>query len=244
MTGTKTSDRTVPLQPFLDQLKAHLKQTTMEGLAARRTPRQLRSIADTTMEAFASTVAGLEGPSPPDKALACKKGCDHCCHVTVLADAATVIRIADYVTETFSPAQRMLLDMRLIDYEDRVEKMTPAERSRSRIACPLLVDGTCSVHPVRPLVCRAFNSYDADVCKTHLSSGGSSADIPAWNIPWLVGLALDAGLKEALVESGYADGDLELGLALKAALDRPNAGERWLANDKVFARSARSARAR
>ena len=40
-------------------------------------------------------------------------------------------------------------------------------------------------------------------------------------------VSLDAGLKDALVECGYADGDLELGLALKAALDRPNTAERW-----------------
>lgn len=243
MTGTKSSERTVPLQPFFDELKRHLKKTTIEGLAARRTPRQLRAVADTTMDAFASTVAGLEKPSPPEKPLACKKGCDHCCHLTVLADAATVIRIADHVAETFTPAERMLLDMRLIAYEERVEGLTQAERSFARVACPLLVEGACSVHAVRPLICRSFNSYDAESCRKHLAIGGSSADIPSWNIPWLVGLAFDSALKEALLASGYGDGDLELGLALKAALDRPNAGERWLAGDKVFARAAWSARA-
>jgi len=243
MTGTGKTDRTVPLQPFFDDLKRHLKTTTVAGLAARRTPQQLRAVADTTMEAFATSVAGLEKLAAPEKPLACRKGCDHCCHLTVLADAATVIRIADYVHETFDPAQRTLLDMRLIAYEDRAEKMTQAERSRTRIACPLLVDGSCSVHPVRPLICRSFNSYDAESCRTHLAVGRSSADIPSWNIPWLVGLALDAGLKEALVESGYRDGDLELGLALKAALDRPNTAERWLAGDRIFVRAAWSARA-
>jgi Fe-S-cluster containining protein len=242
MTGTKSAERQVPLQPFFDELQRHLRKTTAAALSERRTPRQLRAVADTVMDAYSSTVGGLESLVSVEKPLACRKGCAHCCHLTVLADAATVMRIADHVCETFTPAERMLLDMRLIAYEKKVEGLTQARRSMSRAACPLLVDGACSVHPVRPLICRSFNSYDVDACVRHLAPGGSSADIPSWNVPWLVGLALDAGLKDALVESGYADGDLELGLALKAALDRPNAAERWLAGDALFARSAWKAR--
>jgi Fe-S-cluster containining protein len=232
----------VSLQPFFDELKQHLRKSTATALRERRTPRQARAAADTTMDAYTSTVAGLERFAPPEHPLACRKGCDHCCHLTVLADAATVIRIADYVRETFTPGERMLLDMRLIAYEDKVEGQTQAQRSLSRVACPLLVDGACSVHPVRPLICRSFNSYDVEACVRHLAPGGSSADIPSWTVPWLVGLALDAGLKDALVESSYTDGDLELGLALKAALDRPNTAERWLAGDALFARAQWKAR--
>ena len=242
MSATKPAEPKVPLQPFFDELKQHLKKTTAAALKERRTPRQLRAAADTVMDAYTSTVAGLEAPVPPERPLACRKGCDHCCHLTVLADAATVIRIADYVNETFTPGERMLLDMRLIAYEDKVEGLTQAQRSMARIACPLLVDGACSVHPVRPLICRSFNSYDAEGCVRHLAPGGSSADIPSWSVPWLVGLALDSGLKDALVESGYYDGDLELGLALKAALDRPNTAERWLAGEGLLARAQWKAR--
>src|SRR5688572_2109732 len=111
MTGTKSDERRVPLQPFFDELKRHLKKTTAAALSERRTPRQLRAAADTVMDAYGSTVAGLEKPVPAERPLACSKGCDHCCHLTVLADAATVIRIADYVRETFTPAERTLLDM-------------------------------------------------------------------------------------------------------------------------------------
>jgi uncharacterized protein len=242
MDPTKSAERQVPLQPFFDKLKQHLRKTTAEALRERRTPRQLRATADTVMDAYTSTVAGLEKPLPPERPLACAKGCAHCCHLTVLADAATVLRIADHVSETFTPGERMLLDMRLIAYEEKVEGLTQAQRSMSRIACPLLVDGACTVHAVRPLICRSFNSYDVDACVKHLAPGGSSADVPSWNVPWLVGLALDAGLKDALVESGYAEGDLELGLGLKAALDRPSAAERWLAGDALLARARWKAR--
>jgi Fe-S-cluster containining protein len=242
MADTNTDEPSVPLQPFFDELKRHLKTTTAENLRANRTPRQIRAVADTTMDAFGSGIAGIERVSPPEKPLACKKGCAHCCHLTVLTDGTTVLRIAAYVRETFGPAERMLLDMRLIAYEDKVEKMTQSQRSLARLPCPLLVDGVCSVHPVRPLVCRAFNSYSAEVCETKIHGGGSTSEIPSWNVPWLLGLALDSGLKDALVESGYRDGDLELGLALKAALDHPHADERWLAGDRLFARTAWSDR--
>ncbi len=242
MTGTKIPEGRMSLQPFFDGLKQHLKKTTAESLAAHRTPQQVHAVADTMHDAFESGIGGLSTPSPPEKPLACRKGCDHCCHLTVLADSASVLRIASYVRESFGRAERTLLDMRLIVYEDRVEKMTQSQRSMARLPCPLLVDGACTVHPVRPLVCRSFNSYDADVCKRQIHGGGSTSEIPSWNVPWLLGLALDSGIKEALVESGYADGDIELGLGLKAALDHPNSAERWLAGDRIFARAAWKAR--
>jgi Fe-S-cluster containining protein len=242
MTGTKTPEGRVPLQPLFDDLKRHLKKTTVENLAGNKTAKQVHAIAETTMDAFSSTVAGMEKLSPPEKPLACKKGCAHCCHLTVLTDGTTVLRIAEYVRKNFSSAQRTLLDMRLIAYEDKVEKMTQSQRSLARIPCPLLVDGACSVHEVRPLICRAFNSYDADSCYRQIHGGGSTSEIPSWNVPWLLGLALDAGLKDALVELGYADGDIELGVGLKAALDHPQADERWLARDRIFAKAAWKAR--
>jgi Fe-S-cluster containining protein len=242
MTGRKPDEQTVPLQPLFDELKQHLKKTTVESLRANKTPQQVRAVADTTTEAFGSAIEGLLGPVPPERALDCKKGCAHCCHLAVLTDGATTLRIATYVREKFSNAERMLLDMRLIAYEDKVEKMTQSQRSMAYLPCPLLVDGACTVHPVRPLICRAFNSYDVEECKRQLRPGGSAAEIPGWGVPWLVGLALDAGLKDALLESGYAEGDLELGLSLKAALDHPQADERWLAGDKLFARAAWKAR--
>lgn len=242
MTGTKLPEGRVPLQPLFDGLKQHLKKTTVESLAAHHTPQQVRAVADTVNEAFESAVTGLKTPAPPEKPLACKKGCDHCCHLTVMTDAVTVLRIADYVRENFGRAERTLLDMRMIVYEDKVEKLTQSQRSTARLPCPLLVDGACTAHPVRPLVCRAFNSYDAAACKKQIHGGGSTSEIPSWNVPWLLGLALDSGIKDALVESGYADGDIELGLGLKAALDHPNSSERWLARDRIFARAAWKAR--
>ncbi|MSP47865.1 MAG: hypothetical protein EXQ95_00925 [Alphaproteobacteria bacterium] len=242
MTGDKIPEGSISLQPFFDELKQHLKKTTVGSLAGNRTPRQVRAVADTTMEAFTTAVTRLEALSPPEKPLACKKGCAHCCHLAVMTEGATVMRIADHVRETFTTAERTLLDMRLIVYEDKVEKMTQSQRSMARLPCPLLVDGVCTVHPVRPLVCRSFNSYDVESCEKQIHGGGSTGDIPAWNVPWLLGLALESGVKGALVESGYADGDLELGLALKAVLDHPHAGERWLAGDRLFARSAWKAR--
>jgi len=242
MTKDKTGEPTVPLQPLFDELGQHLARTTAENLKAHRTEKQLRAIADATLDAFASAVTGLEKLSPPEKALACKQGCTHCCHQTVLTDGATTLRIATYIRENFNPADRMLLDMRLIAYEEKVEKMTQSQRSMSQLACPLLVNGACTVHAVRPLVCRSFNSYDAESCKKQIFSGGSTTEIPAWNMPWLIGIALDKGLKDALVEAGYGEGDLELGLALKAALDHPEAAERYLAGDRLFARAAWSTR--
>lgn len=228
MTGTKPPEGRVSIQPFFDDLKKHLKKTTVESLKANKTPKQVHAVADTVMDAFSSSAAGLEKLAPPEKPIACKKGCAHCCHLTVLTDGATVLRIAEHVRTNMNQAERMLLDMRLIVYEDKVEKMTQSQRSLARIPCPLLVDGACSVHEVRPLICRAFNSYHAEACDRDPRRRLDPRD------PLLGHAVADRPRPRCRPQGrvgqfGYKDGDIELGLALKAALDHPHADERWLA---------------
>lgn len=82
--------------------------------------------------------------------LACGKGCGNCCkHQTDLP---------------YYPHEMVGI------YWYVLEKMTVAERARlkdnlavhtSNSPCPFLVDGSCAIHPMRPIGCRQFNVFSA-----------------------------------------------------------------------------------
>ncbi len=85
--------------------------------------------------------------------VACAKGCYHCCiGYDVPVTPPESLGISWYVTEVMAQDDRIKLYERLEHQEDI-------------IGCPFLIEGNCSVHPVRPLACRKFIVY-GDKCKS------------------------------------------------------------------------------
>lgn len=80
--------------------------------------------------------------------LACGKGCGSCCvhQRDIPLYPHELVGIYWYVTEKLSPAARDVLKRQLAAH-------TPYS------PCPFLIEGTCSIHPLRPLGCRQFNVF-------------------------------------------------------------------------------------
>ncbi|MBI1778439.1 MAG: YkgJ family cysteine cluster protein [Proteobacteria bacterium] len=232
---SEPSEQRVSLEPFFVELGRSLSAATADALQARPNPGQLRVTVDAAMGAFEDAVAGLEKWSGPERKLDCREGCTHCCRLTVLADGATVIRIALYIEENFGAERRSRLMQRIAERQALHAGLEQAERQLRRDPCPLLEDGRCSVYPVRPMICRSFNSMNVATCEREILGGGNPEGIDAWRIPWLVGLAVNEGLMTGLVEAGYVDGDVELVAGLAIALGQPNTAERWLAHEPSLA---------
>lgn len=95
----------------------------------------------------------------------CKKGCCHCCRHHILTDIAEVHTLAQYVKREFSEDQISELRIRTHQWhawDNSRPGRTPLARVNEQVdlsnyvrTCPLLVEGACSVYPVRPVVCRA-----------------------------------------------------------------------------------------
>jgi Fe-S-cluster containining protein len=85
--------------------------------------------------------------------LACKKGCSACCraHTTIPVYPLELVGMTWYATEKVQNPLRKKLAKQLKNYKDSE-------------TCPFLVDGTCSIHPLRPAACRQFNVFDK-VCE-------------------------------------------------------------------------------
>lgn len=82
--------------------------------------------------------------------LACRKGCGNCCaHQKDLPlYPHELVGIYWYASEKMVRPDRNVLRERLAGHT-------------AGSACPFLIDGSCSIHPVRPIGCRQFNVFTA-----------------------------------------------------------------------------------
>jgi Fe-S-cluster containining protein len=97
--------------------------------------------------------------------LDCKEGCSYCCSVPVDVSAPEVFAIVDCLKATKSVDDIHALRHRIDEYLNRHSDMSPKERRRARVACPLLENNECSIYRARPLACRGWNSYDVERCR-------------------------------------------------------------------------------
>ena len=81
--------------------------------------------------------------------LACAKGCSSCCttHRNIPSYPLELVGITWYCTEIIEEPFREALKLQLMDKEEGGP-------------CVFLIDGVCSIHPLRPMACRQFNVFN------------------------------------------------------------------------------------
>jgi Fe-S-cluster containining protein len=116
-----------------------------------------------------------EGSRAEGRPISCRKGCGACCRQLVPVAESEARRIADLVAAMPEPRQAEVrarfagVERRLAEagFLERMRAAaslaTPAERRAIgdayfalQIACPFLVDESCSIHPDRPAACREY----------------------------------------------------------------------------------------
>jgi hypothetical protein len=116
------------------------------------------------------------------------------------------------------------------------------ERDRIRRRCPLLVDDRCSVHSVRPLACRGWNSFDVSACEKDSlrPEEDASVEIPA--LPYSAARALCFGIVAGLRLRALEYELVHLPTALAIGLEQPTAElhSRWRRGELVFRAAAES----
>ncbi len=132
----------------------------------------LQAIDDSLIASVASATAQAGHP------ISCKAGCGACCRqlvpITIFEAEALAIWIRSLpqstqqeIAERFHQALLKLSAAGLIDRLVQMSKedwRSEAEISQrmgidylyQRIPCPFLVDESCSIHPIRPLICREY----------------------------------------------------------------------------------------
>lgn len=172
---------------------------------------QLHRGLDTVAEQARAT-----GPQP-----ACQAGCAHCCHLRVEATEPEVFHIAQYLRA--QPAEALADALSALQRHVATAALNPTNPARQ--ACSFLVDGRCSIYPVRPAACRKAHSLSAPHCAEQSPT-----------IPQNLRLLVDAEALMAGTALAYRDQPLpasahELNAAVLAALKDPAAQARWHQGD-------------
>jgi len=131
------------------------------------TPEQL-SLEDFLRQVENELSAGLSA-SDSDM-IACTAGCGSCCRVNVATLSPEAHNIAAYLRLTCSAAELEQLRGRMHRMLVVISGLDDDERIATNQPCVFLDHlGSCSIYPVRPLLCRSVTSTCADTCRAALS---------------------------------------------------------------------------
>jgi Fe-S-cluster containining protein len=98
----------------------------------------------------------------------CKKGCSFCCHQNIVIVATEELSITKYLDTNVPDPVKSKIKIQLINWITYFNINTPNRTLNQedinffeqkvaidKIPCFFLVDGVCSIYPVRPLACRS-----------------------------------------------------------------------------------------
>ena len=173
-----------------------------------------------TMSAFTDLAENLAGHRP----VACKLGCSHCCVLNVSVLLPEAVAIAGWLSMHCSGAGCDAQLKRLQSHALRVRWMEDSERIHRQTLCPFVdAQGSCSIYPVRPLVCRAVTSLDKANCIAALDPHQFDAShaVPMDTLRRMVMDAAFGALARAMNQQPMMSRSIELSNGVTAFLTDP-----------------------
>lgn len=167
--------------------------------------------------------------------LDCRNNCFWCCYLRVDAKAHEVFLIAHHIQTNFNVEQKESLLERLRTHSERVRTLSYAQHMATNIACPLLVDGSCSAYSMRPFGCRRHHSQRVQACEQSFNDP-TDLQSPGARHPGLFSTMVQAeqSLQSVFAANNYDQTAYELGTALLEALTNPRCWRRWKKKKKTF----------
>jgi Fe-S-cluster containining protein len=154
--------------------------------------------------------------------IACGPGCAHCCVVNVALLRPEAVTIVAYLERKLAAEEILALQQKIDELHAAIRWLDEEERIRWRQPCALLDEaGTCSIYPVRPLLCRGLTSIDPETCRQAIDP------LPLEDAPpvtvnlfqsFLFNQAFIA-LAKAMENVGLENRSLEMTAAIKTLLD-------------------------
>jgi len=141
--------------------KRQIQQTASARLATASAPSAAAALA---VQQLAE--ATLAAHRQDDSLIACGPGCGHCCIVNVAVLEPEVAAITDHIQQQYTREELAELKDQAEDLRSQVFGLDDDERMLLQRSCLFLdQEKSCRIHPVRPLLCRALTSTDADRCR-------------------------------------------------------------------------------
>ena len=213
----------------------------LETLQTERTPENLLKAVGDVLKTLDSALGKL-----PNRAtfsglgklsIACRPGCDHCCTTGVSTWPPVVLAVAAYLRRKLTDEQLAEVRARVDAYVAEGASLSLRARTFSRRMCPLNENGNCRVYDVRPLPCRTYHSFNVDRCRADREAASEWVSVPydPERLHWES--VIDEAAGSATEALGLSNDEVDFIPALQIALAEPDAAERYLAGDPVFARA-------
>jgi Fe-S-cluster containining protein len=169
--------------------------------------------------------------------VACKRGCNYCCHLEVGCLAPEAIRIADHLRKTRSPKELSSLITKMRRHSKFRASLPLRQRSSGNVApCPFLgQEGECGIYEVRPLNCRTYLTFDAKECERASQNPDRKFCVTFFLEPLDTRDALHTALENACKNLDLPSHQIELIRGVTIALQVPGASTLWRRGVDVFA---------
>lgn len=168
--------------------------------------------------------------------VACREGCNFCCHLRVLVFPHEAIALFRYLDRYIPQEQAEGIRARLLENADRRAKLTREGQRVPAMRCAFLVDGKCSAYDVRPAACSAYHSLSKGRCEDgYHKEPGAVHRIPVLRALRYVAAALDEGMDNGLAAAGLNGTHVELHTALTALVRDPGLIDTWRAGRALLA---------
>jgi Fe-S-cluster containining protein len=162
-------------ESWQDEVATGAANTAFATLQDRPSVTRAVELARSVMAATSRLSDGFLARAPTG-GVACKAGCDHCCHQSVGVTAPEALAIFHHLKDVLSSAELESIAARVVEAHERTRGLSSTERFSPDHPCVFLDAGRCSVYEARPLSCRGMNSLDANECAKRLREPAARAE--------------------------------------------------------------------
>jgi len=176
------------------------------------------------------------GESEQSSRIACAPGCGACCVLNVAILFPEAVTIVSYLRKRFDAQEIAGVTERLSALRRDTDCLDDEERIFLRRNCAFLDEqGSCMIHPVRPLLCRAVSSTDASACHDAIVmaplDGAPSVEMNLFQKSLMETVFQAFG--QALSDSGLDGRPRRLSGGVCALLEHPELTQRFLSGEKL-----------
>lgn len=208
-----------------------IRDMVMKHLSAMSEPEQMMN------QLVATAEATLEKYLPDKEQIACQAGCGTCCMLNVAVLFPEVVAIVEYVVNSWPLDRQRNLAARVAELYRKVRHYDDDQWLTLRESCAFLDEaGSCSIYPVRPLICRSVTSVDPRHCEEALEDPFSGTARPILMNLFQKSLMETTfiALGDALEQMGFDTRSGQLAVGVQRLLVMPELKEIFLNRGEVW----------
>jgi len=135
--------------------------------------------------------------------IACKKGCEWCCHQPVFALDYELDFLSSFVNKHLSLEEQNEIKKKAKEKNLKFKKLGKDNLLNAKHPCSLLKNGICLAYETRPMACRIYLSSNLETCLKFFNTPEDKSNYPALlELPMRSGRMMNEGFKAALKTNG------------------------------------------